>query len=202
MTGTRDDRESGGVDEVAGPAASSREHSLLTEEAWLRLADARDAAADERDAAADRRDEIADAGDVHAAARDEALSEHPDQWGSRRFAAQERQSAADNREASADDRHEARDDRQSSRWDRTVAEQIKALLLFAIDDADNLPEAILSIGRAQVMLVDTFGGTAAQALIELADRADRDATGLDEAARQVIADGAPSNINGVRTSPL
>jgi hypothetical protein len=204
-TGTRpgdEDRYRVGGKVASGDVTSKPEHSLLTDEAWLRFAGARDDEADERDAAADQRDAVADARDHHARARDEALSDKPDLWGSRRFAAQDRQDSADNREAAADDRREAHVDRQAARWDRTVAEQIKALVLFAIDDADELPEAVLVIGRAQVMLVDTFGGTAAAALIEIADRADRDQTGLDEAARRILADGAPSAIDGIRVPGL
>lgn len=174
-------------------------HALLTNEARLRLAEGRDDAADERDAAADERDEVADARDAHADVRDEAAADLPDPAGTRRFAAQDREAAADNREAAADDRHEARDDREASRWDRTVAEQIKAHLLIALDDAESLPAAMELIGRAQTMLMDTCGGTAAEALIEIADRADRDEVGMQEAARRIMFDGAPSNIKGLRT---
>jgi hypothetical protein len=52
------------------------------------------------------------------------------------------------------------------------------------------------------MLVDTFGGTASEALIEIADRADRDQVGMQEAARQIVSEGAPSGINGIRSPVL
>jgi hypothetical protein len=206
---TGDDRGRG-IGEVArDDVASDGQPGLLTDSERLSLADGRDAAADERDTVAERRDAVADerdkiatARDVHAEIRDAAVADQPDPAGSRRFAAQDRESAAGDREASADVRHGARDDRLASRWDRTVAEQIKAQLLFALDDADTLPEAILLIGRAQTMLVDTFGGTASEALIEIADRADRDQVGMQEASRQIVSEGAPSGINGIRSPVL
>lgn len=175
---------------------------MLTDEARLRLADRRDDVADARDAEADRRDEIADARDVHADVRDQAQFDQPDLAGTRQFAAQDRQAASVNRQASAEDRSNAREGRLASRWDRPVAEQIKGQVLVAIDDADNLPEATLQIGLAQGMLVNTYGGTAGEALIDIADRADRDESGLEEAARRVVDDGAPSCIRGIRQPAL
>ena len=203
MTGGAGDDAGTDMDEVAPvDDGSDGAHALLTNARRLGLADGRDVAADERDAAADERDEVADARDAHADVRDEAAADLPDPAGTRRFAAQDRGSAADNREAAAEDRQEARDDREASRWDRTVAEQIKAHLLLALDDAETLPKAIELIGRAQTMLMDTFGGTGAEALIEIADRADRDEIGMQEAARRIMSDGAPSNISGIRTPEL
>lgn len=203
MSDIRVHRE-GGIDEVARGVTSDAdaERALLTYAARRRLADGRDDAADERDDVADQRDRVADARDAHAGIRDDAVSDQPDPAGTRRFAAQDRAASAENRVASADDRQEARDGRLASRGDRSVAEQIKAQFLLALDDADNLPEAALQIGRAQGMLVDTYGGTASEALIEIADRAHRDDSGMEEAARQVMSDGAPSSINGIREPVL
>jgi hypothetical protein len=48
------------------------------------------------------------------------------------------------------------------------------------------------IGRAQAMLVDTYGETPTAALMEIADRAERDEIGLYEAALQISHEGASS----------
>jgi len=45
----------------------------------------------------------------------------------------------------------------------------------------------------------TFGGNAAEAMMEIGDRADRDEIGLQEAARRLLADAASSGPAGMRT---
>ena len=163
---------------------------LVDDEARLRLAaDGRDCAADERDAVADKRDRRADMRDDHADVRDEALSDRPDRTGARDFAAQDRRAAAADRVESAEDRLRARDDRKASTWDRSVAQAMQTRLMAALNDADTLPEATLIIGQAQGMLISEVGGNAAEAIMEIGDRADRDNVGLQEAARRILAEG-------------
>ena len=183
----------------AEPDGSSA-RQLDDDDARLRLdAESRDDAADERDAAAAQRDKEADARDTHAEVRDEAVSDQPDVTGTRRFAAQDRHASSEDRGASAHDRVEARDDRRASRWDRVVAERIRAQLIESLDDADKMPDVTLLIGQAQGMLMATFGGNAAEAMMEIGDRADRDEVGLQEAARRLLAGAASSGPAGIRT---
>jgi hypothetical protein len=180
-----------------------RNANLVDDDARLRLeADGRDDAADERDTAADERDRRAVARDEHAEVRDDAMGDQPDIGGTRRFAEQDRRASAEDREEAGQDRRRASDDRTASSYDRSVAEQIKAQLLVALDDAEKVPETTLVIGQAQGMLMATFGGNAAEAMIEIGDRADRDQVGLQEAARRILADGAPSGIPGIRVREL
>ncbi len=184
-------------------ARDGQNTSLVDDDARLRLeADGRDDLADERDAAADERDRRANARDEHAEVRDDAMADQPDIGGTRRFAKQDRRASAEDRDEAGQDRRRASDDRTASSYDRSVAEQIKAQLLVALDDADKLPETTLLIGQAQGMLMSTFGGNAAEAIIEIGDRADRDQVGLQEAARRILADGAPSGISGIRVPEL
>jgi hypothetical protein len=160
--------------------------------------EARDGAADKRDAAAHERDLLANARDAHAEVRDAAVSEQPDIAGTRRFAAQDRHASADDREAAAYERLRARVDRHAASWDRLVAERIRTQLSKALEDGDKLPEATLLIGQAQGMLMATFGGNAAEAIIEVGARADRDQVGLQEAARRILAEGVAAGISGIR----
>ena len=171
--------------------------------ARLRLeADGRDDAADERDASADESDRAADARDAHADVRDAAVSDQPDIGGTRHFAAQDRDASADDRTAAADNRVRAREDRKASSWDRSAAELIRVKLIDELNDADTLPDTTLVLGQAQGMLMATFGGNAAEAMIEIGDQADRDQVGLQEAARRILADGAPSGISSIRVPEL
>jgi hypothetical protein len=171
---------------------------LVDDDAWVRLrAEGRDRAAGDRDAIADRRDRRADVRDAQAAVRDIAMSAQPDLADTRRLAAQDREASAEDRLASSHDRLLARDDRRASGWDRTVAEQIRAQLVAALNDTDKLPETTLLIGQAQGVLMATSGGDAAEAMIEIGVRADRDQISLQDAARRILADRAPSSLRGM-----
>ena len=196
MTGGPRD-ETQGIDTRQDTALDGQHEGLIDEDQRLRLdADDRDAAADDRDAVAAKRDSRADARDIHAQGRDAALSDQPDRTGARRFAGQDRRASAEDRREAGNDRLRSRVDRRASGWDRAVAAKAKARLLQALDDADKLPEVTLLIGQAQGLLMATFGGNAAEALVEIGDRADRDRVGLQEAARRTIAEGALSVIQG------
>jgi hypothetical protein len=193
------DKPGSNAPRTAAPHDDESARLLDHDDARLQLnAASRDEAADDRDTAADERDEDADARDTHAEVRDEAVSDQPDVTGTRRFAAQDRSASSQDRGASADDRLEARADRKASSWDRIVAERIREQLIASLDDADKMPDVTLIIGQAQGMLMATFGGNAAEAMMEIGDRADRDEVGLQEAARRLLADGASSGPSGIR----
>jgi hypothetical protein len=174
---------------------------LLDADAHLRLAaDWRDDEADERDAEANKRDRSADSRDVHADVRDKAASDQPDLAGTRRFAAQDRHAAAMDRKAAAHERGHSRVDRKASGWDRSVSAQLKARLFEALDAADELADATLVIGQAQGTLMATLGCHAAEAMVEIGNRADREHVGLEEAARLILAEGSAAPSFGIRRS--
>lgn len=176
---------------------------LVDADARMRqAADERDDAADERDAEARQRDRRSHARDVHAEVRDAAVSDQPDITGARRFAAQDRYAAAEDREAAAYERLHSRVDRKASGWDRSVSSRMKAKLIDALEEADGFADTTLVIGQAQGMLMAILGGNAAEAMIEIGDRADRDQVGLQEAARRILAEGARSGISGIRVPEL
>jgi hypothetical protein len=177
--------------------------SLVDADARLRLAaDGRDKDADERDADANERDRSAHGRDVRAEVRDAAVSDQPDMTGTRRFAAQDRHAAAEDREAAAYERLNSRVDRKASGWDRSISAQLKAQLFEALEHADQLADATLCIGQAQGILMSASGGNAAEAMTEIGNRADRGHVGLEEAARQILAEGAASKISDIRRSSV
>ena len=151
-------------------------------------ADRRDLTADVRDRYAEVRDHNADVRDHNAEVRDHRVAAQPDPEGTRRKAARDRQAAARDRAAADDDRQQARTDRDASRWDRSMAQEVEAHLLEALNDTDDLAESILLLGQAQGLLMDALDGDATEALIELEQRAARAGIGLQEAARQIIAE--------------
>lgn len=165
-------------------------------------ADGRDDAAHERDASAVERDRRADARDTHADVRDAEMADAADFAATRRFAKQDRRASAEDRAEAGENRRRAGDDREASREDRSLAEQVKARLIAALDDAEKVPETTLLIGQAQGMLMSTSGGNAAEAMIEVGDRADRDGVGLQEAARRILAEGATTRLPGMRAPGL
>jgi hypothetical protein len=162
------------------------ELSLVEEK--QRLSDLRDTDANRRDLVAEVRDRYAEIRDHNAQVRDDKLSGEPDPEGGRRRSAKDRKAAADDREAADADRQLAHVDRKVSRSDRTVARQREAQLLQALNDAADLAGSTMLIGQAQGRLVQALDTDPLSALIELGDRAARQQVGLQEAARQVLAE--------------
>jgi hypothetical protein len=154
-----------------------------------RLPDPRDGDAARRDLAAEVRDRNADARDHNAEVRDRRVAGSPDPRGVRRWAANDRKAAADDRTASQADRHHAREDRDVARWDLSLARKVaEEHLLEVLNDTDDVAESILLIGQAQGILMNTRDVDAVDALAALEDRATREEEGLQDAARQIIAE--------------
>jgi hypothetical protein len=148
----------------------------------------RDIAANCRDLAAEDRDHTAEVRDHNAGVRDPRVASQPDPEGTRRKAARDRHAAARDRAAADDDRQHARTDRDASRSDLSAAQQVEIHLREALNKTDDLAESILLLGQAQGLLMDVLDADATEALVELEQRAARAGIGLQEAARQIIAE--------------
>jgi hypothetical protein len=170
-----------------------------------RAAHGRDIAADVRDDQAKVADRDADARDLVAqrrddrAARREAVHRDSAVPASRvadsRSALRDREASAGDRISALEDRARARqsrkasrDDRQRAAGDRGAAVDATVIYRKLVEQAEDNAEDMLLIGQAQGILMASHNISAAQALLAVYTRANRDGAGVSEAAQSIIED--------------
>jgi hypothetical protein len=161
-------------------------------------ADTRDDQAKAADRDADARDRVAETRDDRASRRDAAEQDEIGGAGrtSRsRSAARDREASAGDRISAVEDRERARRHRKASRDDRSFAAAYRgaaadaaAVYRTLVERAEDNAEDMLLIGQAQGILMVSHDLSAAQALLEIYTRANRDRFTVSGAAQSIVED--------------